>query len=223
MRGAHPIESWTLDVGCWMFFISFQQARPPQRRQKILFDLGKFFSGDGIARDQHQFDRLGKFILVLPETFAQQPPRPAAHHRAADFAAGDDAQSRRRAVRQRMPVGDEAAQREPLSLLPHAREIALLLKPRRAAQPQASGFRRLAVWRLETRRAWAGASNGRQAFAAHAAAVAQRGAAALGGFAGEKSVLPFAADFRRLILAFHKSNLIRAFCAGKLRLTERRD
>jgi len=47
--------------------------------------------------------------------------------------------------------------------------------------------------------------NRRQAFAALAAAVAQRGAAAFGGFAGKKPVLPFAADFRRLILAFHKS------------------
>jgi hypothetical protein len=53
--------------------------------------------------------------------------------------------------------------------------------------------------------------NGRQAFAALAAAVAQRGAAALGGFAGEKSVLPFAAHFRWLILAFHK------LCFSRLR------
>ena len=47
-----------------------------------------------------------------------------------------------------------------------------------------------------------------QAFAAFAAAVAQRGAAAPGGFAGEKPVLPFPADFRRLILAFHKILII---------------
>jgi hypothetical protein len=44
----------------------------------------------------------------------------------------------------------------------------------------------------------------RQAFAAHATAVGQRGLAALGGVAVEKPVLAFAADFRRLILAFHK-------------------
>jgi hypothetical protein len=47
-------------------------------------------------------------------------------------------------------------------------------------------------------------SDGRQAFAALAAAVAQRGAAGLGGFAGEKPVLPLAAHFLWLILAFHK-------------------
>ena len=47
-------------------------------------------------------------------------------------------------------------------------------------------------------------SNRRQAFAAFAAAVGQRGTAGLGGFAGEKSVLAFPAHFLRLILAFHK-------------------
>jgi hypothetical protein len=47
-------------------------------------------------------------------------------------------------------------------------------------------------------------SDGRQAFAALAAAVAQRGAAAPGGFASEKPVLPFAAHLLWLILAFHK-------------------
>ena len=49
-------------------------------------------------------------------------------------------------------------------------------------------------------------SDGREAFAALAAAVAQRGAAGLGGFASEKSVLAFPAHFRWLILAFHKLN-----------------
>jgi hypothetical protein len=46
--------------------------------------------------------------------------------------------------------------------------------------------------------------NGRQAFAAFAAAVAQRGASAPGGFAGKEPVLPFPAHFLWLILAFHK-------------------
>jgi len=51
--------------------------------------------------------------------------------------------------------------------------------------------------------------NRRQAFTAFSAAIAQRGAAALGGFAGKKSVLAFAPDFRWLILAFHKFKLSR--------------
>jgi hypothetical protein len=49
-----------------------------------------------------------------------------------------------------------------------------------------------------------GGLNRRQAFASHAAAIGKRGFAALARIAVKKSVLPFAADFRRLILAFHK-------------------
>ena len=63
-----------LNVECF----SFQQIRAVQRRQKILFHPGKFFPSDGIARDQNQFDRLREFMLMPPEAFAEQPPRPAA-------------------------------------------------------------------------------------------------------------------------------------------------
>jgi hypothetical protein len=89
-------------------------------------------------------------MLVLPETFPEQTPRAAAFHRAANFAARDDAQSRRRAVRQAMPVGDEATERQTLALLPHAREIPVLSEARGAVQPQASGVRPPAsgVWGL---------------------------------------------------------------------------
>jgi len=55
-------------------------------------------------------------------------------------------------------------------------------------------------------RSWTRKSNGREAFAAFAAAIAQNGAATFAGIAIEKSVLAFAPDFRRLILAFHKFN-----------------
>jgi len=48
-------------------------------------------------------------------------------------------------------------------------------------------------------------SNRRQAFAAHAAAIPQNAFAALGRIAGQKAMLPLAADFRRLVLAFHRS------------------
>ena len=146
-------------------------------------------------RDQHQFHRLGQFMLMLPETFAQQPPRPVAGDRVADAFARDHAQFRRCAVRQALPVGDQAAQRQPFALLPHPRKIAVLTESRGAAQPQASasGIRPSAsVWGragMNTR------LNRGQAFAAHAAAVGQRGLAALGGIAVEKSMLPFAADF----------------------------
>src|SRR5665213_1797831 len=56
----------------------FQKFRAIQCRQKILFHPGKTFSGDGISRHQDQFHRLRKFVLVPPETFAEQPPRAAA-------------------------------------------------------------------------------------------------------------------------------------------------
>ncbi len=173
-----------------MFFIA--QTRAAQRGEKILFHPGKSFSGNRIARDQNQFHRLREFMLMPPETFAEQPPGAAAVRRVADFFAGDDAEPGRGAVGQLVPVGDEAAEREPFALLPDAREIAALREPRRAAQAQA--FRRRGFTK----------SNRRQAFAAHAAAVGQRGLAALGGIAVQKPVLAFAADFRRLILAFHK-------------------
>ena len=123
-----------------MFFMSFQQVRAIQRRQKILFHIGKLFSSDGIARDQNQFDRLREFVLVLPETFAEQPSRAAAHNRAADFFTRDDAEFRLRAVGQFVPVGNQAALREPFALLPDARKIAALREARGAIQPQA--FRR---------------------------------------------------------------------------------
>ena len=119
-----------LDVGCF----SFQQIRPFQRRQKILLHVGKLFPGDGIARDQNQLHRPGEFMLVQPETFAQQPPRAASFHRAADFPAGDDAEPGLAAVRQFVPIGNQATLRETLALLPDAREIAVLREPRGAAQ-----------------------------------------------------------------------------------------
>src|ERR1039458_3026486 len=78
-------------------------------------------------------------MLMQPETFAEQAPRAAAGDRVADAFARDDAELRRRAVRQAVPVGDETAQRQAFALLPHAREIPVLPKSQVAAQTQASG------------------------------------------------------------------------------------
>jgi len=121
----------------------FEQPDAVERRKKILFHVRKIFSGDGIARDQDQFHRLRKFVLVQPETFAEQTPGAAAHRRAADFFARDDAEFGRKAGGQLVPVGDETAQHEPFALPPDAREIAALREARRAAQAQA--FRRRGV------------------------------------------------------------------------------
>jgi len=154
-------------------------------------------------------------MLMLPEAFPQQPPGAVALDGAPDFFTGDDAQLGLRAFWQPLPVGDETAQREALALLPDARKIAALLNPRGATQAQASG-----IWRPGSG-VWGGhrhaKSNRRQAFTAVAAAVGQRGLAALARITVKKSVLAFAADLGRLILAFHKFNWLRVG-AEKLRI-----
>jgi hypothetical protein len=161
----------------------FQQTGTPQCRQIILFHFRKSPSGDRIPCDQNDFNGLCQFVLMLPETFPQQTPRAVSLHCPANFFARDDAQFRFRAVRQPLPVGDETAERKPLSLLPDAREIAALLDARGAAQ----AFRRCGG-RGHAK------SNRRQAFAAIATAIGERGLAALARIAVEKSVLAFAAD-----------------------------
>jgi hypothetical protein len=137
-------------------------------------------------------------MLMLPETFPQQAPGAVALHGTADFFAGDDSQPGLRTFRQSLPVGDETTEHDPLPLQPDAPEVA--------ARPDACGaaqaFRRF-VGRRHAK------SNRRQAFATVAAAVGQRGLTALARVTVEKPVLAFAADFRRLILAFHKFNLVR--------------
>ena len=55
-------------------------------------------------------------MLVPPESFAEQPPRAASFDRAADFFAGDHAEPGRAAIGQLVPIGDEAALREPFAL-----------------------------------------------------------------------------------------------------------
>ena len=115
----------------------FQQPGAVEHGEKIFFHSGEILLGDGIARHQNQFHRLRKIMLVPPETLAEQPPGAAAGHRAADFFAGDHAEFWRLTVGKLAPVGDEAAQNEPFSLLPDARKIAALREPRGAAQAQA--------------------------------------------------------------------------------------
>jgi hypothetical protein len=122
-------------------------------------------------------------MLMLPETFPQQTPRTITLNCAANFLARDHSQFRLRTFRQSLPVGDEAADHKPLALLPDARKLAALLDARGAAQ----AFRQFSGRRHAK-------SNRRQAFAAIAAAVGQRGLAALARITVKKSVLAFAAD-----------------------------
>jgi len=135
-----------LGIRHWRFFshsdlgISyFPQPGPVERREKVLFDLGKFFTGDGIAGHEDQFDGPGEFMLVLPEAFPEQAAGTTPFDGAADFFAGDDAEPRAGAIGQLVPVGDEAALGEAFALLPDAREIAILRQPRGATEAQAFG------------------------------------------------------------------------------------
>ena len=123
--------------------VIFQQTRAVECRQKILFDFGETASGNRGARHQNEFHRLGQLMLMLPETFAEQTPRAAAFHRAADFAAGDDAEPGRRPSRQPVPVGNQTTLRQSLALLSHPREIPIVAKARLAFQPQTAGVGRL--------------------------------------------------------------------------------
>jgi len=120
----------------------FQQAGAVQHRQKVFFHGGKIAVRDGRPRHQYQFDRLGQFMLVLPEAFPQQPPRSAAFDRTADFAARDDAHFRRHALRQAMPVDNETTQRQTLALLPHPHKIPVPAEPHSAAQSPTPGIGR---------------------------------------------------------------------------------
>jgi hypothetical protein len=74
------------------------------------------------------------------------------------------------------------------------REIPALLDASGARQAQGT---------LRRGRHVGAGSDGRQALAPDPAAVPQRGSATAGGFARQKTMLPFAANLRRLILSFH--------------------
>ena len=122
-------------------------------------------------------------MLMLPETFPQQPPGAITLDGASNLFARHDPQLWLRTLRQSLPVGDETTKCKTLPLLPDARELAALLNPRGATQ----AFRRFGV-RGHAK------SDRRQAFAAVAAAVGQRGLAAFARITVKKSVLAFAAD-----------------------------
>ena len=134
-------------------------------------------------------------MLMLPEAFPQEPARPVAGHGIADFLAGNDAEPGSGPVRQFIPIGNEAAEGQPLAVLPETRKVTAPLEARGAPQTQTERWRGV----HESKK-----SNGREPFAAHPTAVGQGGLAALAGITVQKSVLAFAADFRRLILALHK-------------------
>ena len=118
----------------------FQQAGPAEGSQKILLHPGKSFSGDRIAGHQNEFDGFGQFMLMQPETFAQQTAGTAAFHGTPDFFAGHHAEFGWRAVRQPVPIGNETTAHQALAGLANPREVAILRQARGATEAQA--FRR---------------------------------------------------------------------------------
>jgi hypothetical protein len=69
----------------------FQQTGAAQGRQVIFLNFRKRSSGNRVAGDQNNLDRLRQLMLMLAKTFPQQTPRAVPLDCAADFFAGDDA------------------------------------------------------------------------------------------------------------------------------------
>jgi hypothetical protein len=172
-----------------------QQSRFPQRCQKILLDCRKGLAGDRVPCDEHYVRRIDQLVLMEPEALTQQPAGAATDDRPADLARSNHTQSRVGIGRHPSPIGNQTTIYEPLALLSHPGEVPALLDAGGAAELQT-------LWRF-----WIQLHR-RQPFAPDAAAIAQRGAPAFGRVAAQKAVLPFAADFRRLILSLHKSILL---------------
>jgi len=94
----------------------FEQMCAPEGGEKILFHGGKRFAGDGITGDQNELHRLGKLMLVQPETLTQQAPGAAAGGGIANFLTGNDPEPGHGGRRQGLPIGNQAAQRKSLAL-----------------------------------------------------------------------------------------------------------
>ena len=74
---------------------------------------------------------------MKPKALAHQPPRPAPHHRAADFARGHHAEPGGCLRGQRGPVGNQAAIDQPLTVAAHAGKITAGLELRGPPKTQA--------------------------------------------------------------------------------------
>jgi hypothetical protein len=130
---------------------------------------------------------------MQPVALAQQTSGAVPNHRRTDLCRSHDPQPRGRALRQAFPVCYQATYRQPLTTLAHRRKIPALLDPRRPLEPET-------LW-LSSRHA---RLNRGQALTAYPAAIAQNRLATLARITVQKTVLPFAAHFRRLILSLHK-------------------
>lgn len=148
---------------------------------------------------------------IQAKHLTQKPPRSGANDRPANFSAGDHAQSRAGLGRKFHPIGDQASSYNSVSVLLDSGELRAAL--------QAHG-----IGKLKRPGRWSGhsaafRSNRGEALAARAAAAGDDGLALPGRIALEKTMLPNAADSRRLVCAFHNSlNLVVGFPRLSVRL-----
>ena len=137
-------------------------------------------------RHQHNVDRLSQTGLIHTKNFSKETACTTPHDGIADTTAGNDPNPAAGTGRQTNPVQNQASTGESSPFIAGAREIAALLDT--TLPGQSKGGQRRGIHDRDNR------SNRRETFAAHAAAIPENGASALGGIAAEKSVLPFPAD-----------------------------
>jgi hypothetical protein len=73
-------------------------------------------------------------MLVQSKTFAQKPARAISGHRTADALRGNHTQPGSGTGTEPLPIGDQAAQSQPLTFLTKPAEITSLLDPLGAAE-----------------------------------------------------------------------------------------
>ena len=73
-------------------------------------------------------------MLMAPKSFAQEAAGPVPSDRVSDFFAGHHAQFGLGALRELVPVSDEATEHQTLALIAQPREIAVLRQPRSATE-----------------------------------------------------------------------------------------
>ena len=123
-------------IRCCPRFIFLQQTAPPQRFDEITFDFAAPFFNDGIARDQNHIHSSRDTMLIAPEHFPQQSPRPRSHHRPADFPARDNAEPWRCTLRVFNPVQNQTAVDDSPPLRFRSLKIASKLDALLGTEPQ---------------------------------------------------------------------------------------
>jgi hypothetical protein len=72
--------------------------------QEVPLHVAQLPAENALSGHQNHFERLGEFLLMETETFTQQPSRPTANHRIAEFAGRDYPEAGGSIRRQGKPV-----------------------------------------------------------------------------------------------------------------------